>query len=144
MTPDPTPDPRPEPTPDPTPDPALDPLEVELPTATWGREGYRAADVEAFVERLGQALRREPPTMAPYEVADQRFKVSRFGRRYALRPVDELLDSCQEKLRARHGDDAVADLEGRALQPRYHRTGWIYLIALVLVALMVTFLLTEL
>ena len=116
----------------------------EFPTATWGREGYSASEVDEFVGEMKQALRREPPTMAPYEVADQRFKVARFGRRYALRQVDEYLTSGQEVLRERHGDDAVAKLEGRAPQPRHFPTWWIYLVALVLVALMIGFLLTQL
>ena len=76
--------------------------------------------------------------MAPYEIADQRFKVTRFGRRYALRVVDEFLDTGQERLRERHGEDAVANLEGRAPEPRHVRTGWIYLVALVLIVLMAT------
>jgi DivIVA domain-containing protein len=118
--------------------------DTELPTVSWAREGYQAAEVDAFVERVRQALGREPVTMAPYEVADQRFKVSRFGRRYALRSVDAYLDTAQQRLRQRHRDHAVADLEGRAPQPRHHRTGWIYLVALVLVAAMVIFMLTQL
>ena len=120
------------------------PPEAKLPGVGWGREGYQAAEVDAFVEHLEQALRRETPTMAPYEVADQRFKVSRFGRRYQLQAVDELLDVGQEQLRERHGDHAVANVEGRVPQPKHHRTGWIYGIALVLVALMVIFLITQL
>ena len=116
----------------------------ECPAATWGREGYAAAEVDAFVEELRQALRREPPTLAPYEVVDQRFKVSRFGKRYGLRPVDEYLDSAQQVLRKHHGDDAVANLEGRVPQPRHFPTLWIYVVALVLVALMMGFLLTQL
>ena len=116
----------------------------ELPTAGWGREGYAATEVDEFVEQLRQALRREPPTMAPYEVVDQRFGVTRFGRRYQLRAVDELLDAAREVLRERHGEDAVANLEGRVPEPRHFPTLWIYAVALVLVAAMVLFLLTQL
>ncbi len=116
----------------------------QLPAARWAREGYSAAEVDDLVAQLQQSLRRDPPTMAPYEVADQRFKVSRFGRRYALREVDEYLGQAQQVLRERHGEDAVANLEGREPEPRHVRTWWIYLVALVLVALMVAFLLTQL
>jgi DivIVA domain-containing protein len=116
----------------------------EFPTVTWGREGYNAAEVDEFVGQLERALRRTPPTMAPYEVVDQRFKVARIGRRYGLRQVDEYLASGAEVLRERHGDDAVATVEGRAPEPRHFPTWWIYLVALVLVALMVGFLLTQL
>ncbi len=116
----------------------------ELPTASWGREGYSAAEVDEFLGQLRQAVRQDPPTMAPYEVADQRFKVTRFARRYRLRDVDDLLDEAKEELRKRHGDDAVANLEGRAPEPRHVRTWWIYLLALMLVAAMVVFLVTQL
>ena len=116
----------------------------DLPAATWGKEGYAASEVDDLLAQLRKALRRDPPTMAPYEVADQRFKVSRLGRRYQLQPVDEFLDKAQATLRDRHGEDAVANLEGQAPEPRHHRTGWIYLVALVLVALMAVFVLTQL
>jgi hypothetical protein len=116
----------------------------QLPGAHWAREGYSASEVDDLVGQLQQALRRDPPTMAPYEVADQRFKVTRFGRRYALREVDEFLDEAQRVLRERHGEDAMANLEGRAPEPRHVRTGWIYLVALLLIAAMAVFVLTQL
>jgi len=125
-------------------DPAAGLPDPELPAAPWAREGYSASEVDDLVSQLQRSLRRDPPTMAPYEVADQRFKVTRFGRRYALREVDEFLDQAQTVLRERHGEDAVANLEGRAPEPRHVRTGWIYLLALVLVAGMVVFVLTQL
>ncbi len=115
-----------------------------FPPASWAREGYSGSEVDAFVTELRRAVAQDPPTMAPYEIADQRFKVSRFGRRYALKEVDEYLRTAQEQLRERHGEDAVANLEGRAPEPRHVRTGWIYLIALVLVALMAAFLIIQL
>ncbi len=116
----------------------------DLPSVSWAREGYSAAEVDELVTALRRALTQDPPTMAPYEIADQRFKVTRFGRRYALRAVDEFLAQAQERLRERHGEDAVAHLEGRAPEPRHVRTGWIYLVALVLVVLMAIFLITQL
>jgi DivIVA domain-containing protein len=116
----------------------------EFRTASWGREGYSAGEVDEFVDQLRGAMRRDPPTMAPYEVVDQQFKVSRLGRRYQLRPVDEFLDAQHRALRERHGEDAVANLEGRTPEPRHFPTLWIYLVAAVLVAAMVLFLLTQL
>ena len=118
--------------------------EPELPSAPWGREGYTVAEVDAFVVELRTAMKRQPPTIAPYEVTDQRFKVSRFGRRYALKEVDDFLDLAQARLREVHGEDAVAHVEGREPEPRHFPTGWIYLVALVLVALMLAFLLIQL
>ena len=116
----------------------------QLSGAPWGREGYSVPEVDAFVVELRTALQRKPPTIAPYEVADQRFKVSRFGKRYALKDVDDFLDLAQARLREVHGEDAVAHVEGREPEPRHFPTGWIYLVALVLVALMVAFLVTQL
>lgn len=110
-----------------------------FPTASWWQEGYSIPEVDAFVAELKAALRRDPPTMAPYEVADQRFGVSRLQKGYRLRPVDDYLDAAQERLREQHGADAVATLQGHAPAPRHVRTGWIYLIAFVLILLMVGF-----
>jgi hypothetical protein len=124
--------------------PGTDLPDAQLPRSTWAREGYDASEVDAFVLRLRQALRQDPPAMAPYEVVDERFKVTRFGRRYRLQEVDDLLDTGQRLLRERHGDDAVANLEGREPQPRHFPTGWIYAVALVLVAAMVLFAVTQL
>jgi len=114
--------------------------EPEFPTARFPQEGYSAAEVDAFTDELQRALRKDPPAMAPYEIADQRFKVGRVGRRYRLREVDDYLDRGQEQLRERHGEDAVAQLEGRAPEPHHVRTWWIYLIALVIAGALVAFL----
>ncbi len=113
--------------------------EATLPTVGLLREGYDAGQVDGFLAELGRALRHDPPAMAPYEVADERFRVRRTGRRYALRPVDEHLERAQEVLRRRHGADAVAQLEGRLPKPRHFPTWWIYALGLVLVALIVVF-----
>lgn len=118
--------------------------EVELPTVSWGREGYAADEVDEFLDRLRQSVQRVPPTMAPYEVEDERFKVARLGRRYALRAVDDHLDLAKQRLRALHGDDAIAEVRGTAPEPHKVHTGWIYLVALLLVAAMVVFVLTVL
>jgi DivIVA domain-containing protein len=118
--------------------------EAALPTPGMLREGYDAEQVDEFLAELGRALRHDPPAMAPYEVADQRFKVRRTGRRYALRPVDEHLEQAQAVLRRRHGADAVAGLEGRVPEPRHVPTWWIYAVGLVLVALIVAVTVTQL
>jgi hypothetical protein len=72
-------------------------------------------------------------------VTDQRFAVRRRGRGYALRPVDDYLDRAQALLRARHGDDAVASLEGHSTPPEHFPTWWIYVLALVIVVAVVVF-----
>lgn len=122
---------------DPTPDRMLP--APDFPSAPLGREGYGIAEVDEFVAALEQALQHDPPTMAPYEVDDQRFKVNRLGRSYAMRPVDDYLDQAHDLLRRRHGEDAVAGLEGRNTPPKHFATWWIYLIALVLVAAVIGF-----
>jgi hypothetical protein len=116
----------------------------EFPAAPLGREGYTRAEVDAFVAALDQALRHDPPTLAPYEVDDQRFRVRRLGNRYALREVDDYLDRAHELLRDRHGEDGVAALAGNGAAPQHFPTWWIYLIALVLIAVLVGFALTQL
>jgi len=108
------------------------------------QEVYAADEVDAFVTGLRRSLRHDPPDMAPYEVADARFKVTRLGRRYALRPVDDYLDSTQAALRARHGEDAVAEVEGRLSEERHVSTLWIYLVGLLVIAAVVLFALTQL
>lgn len=111
--------------------------EPDFRSAGWGREGYDAEQVDTFVGALRRSLRHEPPTMAPYEVTDQRFAVRRRGRGYALRPVDDYLDCAQAVLRERHGADAVASLEGHSTPPEHFPTWWIYLLALVIVVAVV-------
>ncbi len=106
--------------------------------------GYRADEVDAFLAELWKALDRPQPAMAPYEVADARFKATRVRRRYQMRSVDDYLERIQAVLRERHGADAVADIEGHVSTPRHVRTGWIYAIALVLILVMLAFAVTQL
>jgi hypothetical protein len=82
--------------------------------------------------------------MAPYEVADARFRATHLRRRYRMKSVDDYLEQAQAVLRDRHGHDAVADIEGHLSPPRHVPTGWIYLVALVLVVVMVAFAVTQL
>lgn len=105
--------------------------------AGFGREGYRVDEVDTFVHRVRGGLDSNPPTMAPYEVADERFGVVRWRAGYSLRDVDHYLARAQEVLRARHGDDPVAALTGRLDDRRHVPTGWIYIAALVLAVLIV-------
>ncbi|HET6561152.1 MAG TPA: hypothetical protein VFG72_04700 [Marmoricola sp.] len=118
--------------------------EPDFPSAGWGREGYAADEVDSFVDELRRSLRHDPPRMAPYEVADQRFPVRRRGRGYALRPVDDYLDQARAVLRERHGGDAVASLEGHSTPPEHFPTWWIYLLAVVLVVAVVAFTVAQL
>lgn len=115
----------------------------DLPHATVGREGYRVAEVDEFLAQLERALRADPPTMAPYEVADQRFHTVRLRRGYRMREVDDYLDEAQELLRRRHGADAVAGLQGSPVPAKHFPTFWIYLVALVLIAAVVGFVVTQ-
>jgi hypothetical protein len=90
--------------------------------------------VDAFVAELQRALRQDPPTMAPYEVADKRFSVVRGRSGYAMRPVDEYLDRAQELLRSRRGaDDALSGLDGREAPRASLAARWVYAVAAALV-----------
>ncbi|MDX6327094.1 MAG: hypothetical protein QOK15_3448 [Nocardioidaceae bacterium] len=112
--------------------------------AGLGREGYRVDEVDAFVRQLKEALRSERPAMAPYEVADHRFQVVRWRKGYSLRGVDDFLTHAQDVLRIRHGDDPVASLAGRVEDRRHFPTGWIYIVALVLIVVIIGVALTQL
>jgi DivIVA domain-containing protein len=116
----------------------------DLPGCRFLTEGYAAEEVDEFVDELRRALRHDPPAMAPYEVADARFKVTRVGRRYALQPVDEYLESTRVALRERHGEDAVAEVEGRVSDERHVSTLWIYLVGLAVVVAVILFAVTQL
>jgi hypothetical protein len=97
-------------------------------------QGYDRGQVDAFLADLHRALRHDPPTMAPYEVADQRFSVVRGRAGYAMRPVDEYLDRAQELLRSRRGaDDALAGLDGREVPRTSRAARWVYAVAALLV-----------
>jgi hypothetical protein len=144
---DPTPD---EPTPTPSDDDSVRPpagpaaLPDQPPRLAKGlRVGYRADEVDAFLAELWKALDRSTPGMAPYEVADARFKATRLRRRYQMRSVDDYLERIQAVLRERHGGDAVADVEGHLSTPRHVSTAWIYVVALVLVVAMLAFAFTQ-
>jgi hypothetical protein len=117
--------------------------EPDFPQAPFGRVGYAADEVEAFVEELRRALRHDPPAMAPYEVVDQRFRATR-RHGYAMRPVDEYLAEATALLRRLHGEDAVAGLEGHEPEERRVATLWIYAVGLVLVLVILGFALTQL
>jgi len=108
-----------------------------FPAAGIGREGYLVPEVDEYVGQLRRALDSRPPAMAPYEVADQRFTVTRWRKGYSLRAVDEYLGQAQSLLRDRHGNDPVAALEGEPDLHRHFPTGWIYLVALGLVVVIV-------
>ena len=123
---------------------AADLPEPSFSTAGLAREGYRTEAVDEFVDQLRRAVTHDPPTMAPYEVADQRFPVVRWAAGYDLREVDEYLDAARRVLRERHGQDAVASLEGREPEPKHFPTEWIYLVALVLIVAIVVFAVTQL
>jgi hypothetical protein len=94
--------------------------------------------VDAFLADLQRALRQDPPTMAPYEVADRRFSVVRGKAGYAMRPVDEYLDRAQEVLRARRGpDDPLGRVQGREPPKASRAARWVYAAAAALVVTIV-------
>lgn len=120
-----------------------------FPPPGWCKEGYAADRVDDFAAEVERAMRRRPPAMAPYEVADQRFPVHRRGRRYDLRAVDDYLEAAQAELRDQHGEDAVAGVTGSAGGPGERRgarapsTWWIYAVGILMVAAILTFALTR-
>ena len=127
-----TDEPAPEPPPEQTglPEPDL------RRTRPWAR-GYRQAEVDDFVEDLRRAYSHDPPTIAPYE--------TRFSRGYTMRSVDDYLGEALERMRERHGEDAVAGVEGHVTERHRHfPTELIYLTAAILIALMVVFAITQL
>lgn len=81
----------------------MDPSSTEFRLARHGTEGYDPVEVDAFVARVLQALRHDPPTMAPWEVRDQVFTISRVHRGYDEHEVDDFLDRAEAELRAAHG-----------------------------------------
>lgn len=113
--------------------------DVDFPPAGSLHSGYRRAEVDDFVAELRRALRHDPPTMAPYEVADIRFPVTRRDETYAMEPVDRFLDEAQSLLQRLHGADAVAGVEGHltAQRSRSRLLALVAVLALVLLAVLV-------
>lgn len=107
--------------------------ETRFRSAGFGRSGYDREQVDTFVDELRAALRGRSAAMAPYEVADKRFRVRRFAAAYSMREVDAYLDRAEEALRERHGEDAVAGITGHGSAPTRVSTWWVYAVALVLV-----------
>lgn len=115
----------------------------DFPLTGFLRRGYDVSEVETFLHEAERALRSDPPTMAPYEVQDARFRGVRWRRGYEMRAVDEHLEELHGALRERHGDDGVSAIQGHE-SVRQHRTAfWIYVVAAVLVAVMVAFALSQ-
>ncbi len=91
---------------------------TDFPAAGALHSGYRCLEVDEFVAELRRAVRSRPPTMAPYEVADVRFPVTRREDAYAMEPVDRFLDEAQSLLQRLHGADAVAAVAGHVAEER--------------------------
>ncbi|MFT4010312.1 MAG: DivIVA domain-containing protein [Nocardioidaceae bacterium] len=79
-----------------------------------GAEGYDPDQVDAFVSKVVEALRHEPPTMAPWEVHDQVFAISRVHRGYDEHEVDDFLDRAEAALRVAHGEQLDVPATGDA------------------------------
>ena len=85
-----------------------------------GAEGYDRDEVDLFVAQVREALRHEPPSMAPWEVRDKRFRVGRFHRGYDEHAVDDFLDRAERLLSEAHGhglDDPHDDVPARRARP---------------------------
>ena len=108
---------------------------TDFPPAGSLHSGYRRVEVDEFVAELHRALRHDPPTMAPYEVADVRFPVTRRDDAYAMEPVDRFLDEAQTLLQRLHGADAVAGVEGHLAAER-SRTRLLVLIGVLAIVLL--------
>ncbi len=114
------------------------PEDLSLPPPRGWAQGYDRGQVDAFLADLHRALRQDPPTMAPYEVADRRFSVVRGRAGYAMRPVDEYLDRAEEVLRERRGPgDPLAGVQGREVPKVSHAARWVYAVAAVIVVAIV-------
>jgi hypothetical protein len=115
---------------------------TDFPAAGSLHSGYRKIEVDEFVVELRRALRHDPPTMAPYEVADIRFPVVRREPAYAMEPVDRFLDEAQSLLQRLHGADAVAGVEGHlaAERSRARMMALLAVIAVVLLGLFIALL----
>lgn len=115
----------------------------DFPQAAFFRRGYATAEVDAFLHDAERALRREPPTMAPYEVQDARFRGVRWRQGYDMRAVDERMEELHVALRERHGDDSVSGIQGHESERSHRVAFWIYVTAAVLVVAIVAFALTQ-
>lgn len=111
----------------------------DFPRSGTFRRGYDVAQVEKFLHEADRALRRDPPTMAPYEVQDARFRGVRWRRGYEMRAVDERMERLHSALRERHGDDGVSAIQGHESVRQRRVAFWVYLTAVVLVAAIVAF-----
>ena len=104
----------------------------DFPRSGTIRRGYDVSQVEEFLRSAERALRSDPPTMAPYELQDVRFRGVRWRRGYDMRAVDEHLEELHARLRERRGEDSLSGIQGRE-SVRQHRTAfWIYMTAVVL------------
>ena len=115
----------------------------DFPRSGTFRRGYDVAQVDTFLHEAERALRRNPPTMAPYEVQDARFRGVRWGKGYAMRPVDERMEELHAALRERHGDRGVSSIQGNE-SARQHRVAfWVYVTGALLVAAILAFAMTQ-
>lgn len=115
----------------------------DFPQASLFRRGYAPAEVDAFLHEAERALRREPPTMAPYEVQDARFRGVRWRQGYDMAAVDERMEELHVALRERHGDDSLSAIQGHVSERSHRVAFWIYVTAAILVAVIVAFALTQ-
>ena len=65
------------------------------------REGYSIEEVDAFVERVEEALRSPSPSMSADDVSGVTFTAVRLREGYSMQDVDGWLDQAESALRAR-------------------------------------------
>ena len=111
----------------------------DFPRSGTFRRGYEVNAVDTFLHEADRALRRTPPTMAPYEVQDARVRGVRWRKGYEMRAVDERMEQLHTALRERHGDDRISGIQGRESQRQHRAAFWVYVTAAVLVLAIVAF-----
>lgn len=86
-----------------------DDVRVVAFTPTRLRGGYDTGEIDAFLRRVEEDLRRRdrrhPPQVTAEEVRTIRFTPVRFREGYDMREVDAFLDDVEGELTRRDGDD---------------------------------------
>ncbi len=94
---------------EPTSDPERDRLAAASFTHVRLREGYRIAEVDAFVARALHELGSGDPTLRPEDVRTVRFRPVRVREGYDMREVDDYLDDLERQLAGYHHPAAAVE-----------------------------------
>ena len=68
------------------------------------REGYSIEEVDAFVDRVTEALRSASPSIGPDDITGVTFAAVRLREGYSMQDVDEWLDQAESALRDHQPD----------------------------------------